>query len=121
MTRKSSSGRTWATTAARAADSKKAVDIVVLDIGRSSDLADYVVIAGVESSAQLGAVQNAVEDDLKAIGGRLLRRDGRPRDRWMALDYGSVLVHILMLEAREFYRLDQLWAEAKRVAWEKRS
>lgn len=112
--------KTSAVRAARAADDKKALDVAVLDIQAASDVADYVVIASVESSAQLNAVQQAVEEALDAQGRSVLRRDGRPRDRWMVLDYGGLLVHILLVEAREFFRLDQLWESARRVSWSKR-
>lgn len=111
--------RSLAILAARAADDKKALDIVVLDTHAASDVADFVVIAGVESSAQLMAVQGAVEDALREEGHRPLRRDGRKRDRWVAIDFGAVMVHVLMTEAREFYRLDQLWESAKSVKWKK--
>ena len=111
--------KTLAIHAARAADDKKALDIVVLDIHAASDIADFVVIAGAESSAQMHAVEGAVEDALRELGYKPLRRDGRPRDRWMAIDYGAVFVHVLLTEAREFYRLEQLWDTAKKVTWKK--
>ena len=115
-----SSYRTLAIQAARAADEKKGIDIVVLDIHASSDLTDFVVIASAESSAQQAALQNAIEEALREKGLRPLHRDGTPRDRWMVVDYGAIMVHILLTEAREFYRLDQLWETSKKVAWEKR-
>src|SRR4051794_488454 len=112
--------RTLAVQAARAADDKKALDIIVLDIHASSDIADFVVIASAESAAQMNAVERGVEDAVRELGYRPLRRDGKPRDRWMAIDYGAVFVHVLLTEAREFYRLEQLWESAKKVAWVKR-
>jgi len=105
--------------AARAADEKKAVDIRVLELGNVSDVADYLVIAGAESSAQMGAIEGQIEEDLAPYGLKPLRRDGRSRDRWLAVDYGNLLVHILMPHAREFYRLEQLWENAKDIKWEK--
>jgi ribosome-associated protein len=113
--------RAFAIQAARAADEKKGIDIVVLDIHASSDLTDFVVIASAESSAQQSALQRAIEDVLRQKGLRALHRDGGPRDRWMVVDYGAIMVHILLAEARDFYRLDQLWETSKKVAWEKRS
>jgi ribosome-associated protein len=112
--------RALAIQAARAADDKKGIDIVVLDIHSSSDLTDFVVIASAESSAQQAALQREIEEVLRAKGLRPLHRDGHPRDRWMVVDYGSIMVHILLVEAREFYRLDQLWETSKKVTWEKR-
>jgi ribosome-associated protein len=112
--------RTLAVQAARAADEKKGIDIVVLDIHASSDLADFVVIASAESAAQQSALQRAIEEVLHEKGLRALHRDGTPRGRWTVVDYGAIMVHILLSEAREFYRLDQLWETSKKVAWEKR-
>jgi len=119
--------RAVAISAARAADDKKALDVVVLDVHAASDVTDYVVIASAESSAQLSAIESAVEEALKEKGYRPIRRDGRARNirpsfsggGWLAIDYGAVFVHILLTDAREFYRLDQLWETAKQVKWEK--
>jgi ribosome-associated protein len=55
---------------------------------------------------------------LEEEGIRLLRRDGRGSGRWIALDYGGIVVHVLLTEAREFYRLEQMWEEGKVVEWE---
>jgi len=112
--------RKIAIAAARAADEKIGIDIVLLDIGAKSDVADYLLIVGVESAAQMGAIEGQIEEDLKALGHRALRRDGTSRERrWMAIDYGNLLVHLLMPQARELYRLDQLWESAKKVNWKK--
>ena len=107
--------------AARAADDKKALDIVVLGLGEENDLADYFVLATVESTSQMGAVESSVEEALREAGSRPLHRDGmtRSRARWMVLDYGSIMVHVFLPEARDLYRLDKLWEEAKTVRWEK--
>ena len=110
--------RRLARAAAAAADDKKAVDVLILDIRKESDLADYMVIAGAQSSAQMDALSDAVEESLLDLGTKALHREGRPKDRWMALDYGGVVVHLLLLEARAFYRLESLWEKAKRVPWD---
>ena len=110
--------RKLARAAARAAESKKAVDVIVFDIRNESDIADYMVIAGAQSSAQMGALSDVVEEALGEQGLEVLHRDGRPRDRWMALDYGALVVHLLLTQAREFYRLESLWEKAKIVKWE---
>jgi ribosome-associated protein len=112
--------RTLAIQAARAADDKKGLDIVVLDIHTASDIADFVVIVSAEASSHMNAIEYAIEAALKAYGYRPVRRDGRPRDRWMALDYGALFVHVMLTEAREFYRLEQLWESAKKIKWARR-
>ena len=62
--------RAIAIAAARAADDKKAIDVLVLDLGKTSDIADFVVIAGAESSAQMGAIESQIEEDLRELGSR---------------------------------------------------
>jgi ribosome-associated protein len=105
--------------AARAAAEKKAEKIVVLDIGRESDVADFMVIAGATSSAQMNAIQSSIEEALRRQGVRLLRQEGHSGDRWIALDFGGLVVHILLPEARDFYRLEQMWENPRRVRWER--
>ena len=109
--------RQLAKAAAHAADEKKAVDVVVLDIRKESDVADFVVIAGAESTAQMKAVQASITDVLEKLGLFPLRQEGRATARWLAMDYGGMVIHILMPHARLFYRLESLWEKAKSVKW----
>ncbi len=109
--------RRLAKAAALAADDKKADHVVILDIRKESDVTDYVVIAGAESSAQMKAVRASVTDALEREGLRPVHQEGRPTDRWMALDYGGMVIHILVPRARHFYRLESLWEKAKPVKW----
>ena len=104
--------------AAAAASEKKAVDIVVLDIRKDSDVADFMIVAGAESSPQLRAIYEGVVARLQDIGIRLLRQDGHAKDRWIALDYGGLLVHILLSEARAFYRLEHMWDGPRTMVWQ---
>jgi len=116
MKKKNVDFRKLAKAAAKAADDKKGIEILVLDIRKDSDVADYVVIAGADSTAQLRAIEGAVEDGVEAELGLLpLHKEARPQNRWHALDYGGVLVHILLSDAREFYRLESLWEKQKVV------
>jgi len=110
--------RKLARAAAAAADDKKAEDVIILDVRRESDVADYMVIAGAQSSTQLTALSEAVQGALHLLGVKSLHREGRARDRWVALDYGGLVVHILLMQARDFYRLENLWENAKPVKWE---
>jgi ribosome-associated protein len=109
--------RKLAKAAAVAVDDKKAVDVLVLDIRKESDVADYMVIAGAQSSTQLRALFDGVEASLLELGIKPLHREGKARNRWLVLDYGGLVVHILSGEAREFYRLESLWEKAKLVKW----
>ena len=105
--------RKAAKSAAIAALDKKAQSVLVLDIRKESDLADYVVVAGAESTAQMKAICASIQEALEAKGLRPLRRDGHTSGRWMVLDYGALIVHLLMPDARRFYRLESLWEKAK--------
>jgi ribosome-associated protein len=107
--------------ALHAAEEKKGVHPIVLDLRKNSDVSDYMLIVTAESSAQMRAIADSIEDELKASGARLLRREGNPGSRWLAMDYGGLVVHILMPEAREFYRLEQMWEEARPVAHKPRA
>jgi ribosome-associated protein len=104
--------------AARAASDKKAEDIVLYHIRRISGLADFLLLATVDSSAQLEAVEDNIERALKEKGILLVRRDGRASERWRVLDYGGLLIHLMHRDAREFYALDRLYIDARRAAWE---
>jgi ribosome-associated protein len=110
--------REGAKQAARAAAEKKALDILIYDVRRNSDVADYMVILGADSSTHMRAVYEGIVAALQDTGMHPLRQDGHVNNRWIALDYGGFLVHILLPEARTFYRLENLWESPRRVAWE---
>jgi ribosome-associated protein len=104
--------------AARAAAEKKAIDILLLDVRKDSDITDYMLIAGADSSPQVRAIYEGIVGRLQDQGMRVLHQDGHARDRWIAIDYGGLLVHILLTEVREFYRLEHMWENPHRVEWE---
>ena len=112
--------RKMAKVAARAADDKKAVEVLLLDIREESDVADYMVVAEAQSSAQMNALSESVEEALGDLGLKVLHREGRPRNQWIVLDFGGLVVHLLLTQARQFYRLESLWEKAKLVRWEAR-
>ncbi len=91
----------------RAADSKRAEDIVALDVQNISLLADYFVIMQAGSERQVKAVHEANED-IKSVEGK----DGA---NWILLDLGDVIVHVFKEETRQFYNLEKLWSDAPLV------
>lgn len=109
--------RRLALLAAETLDVKKAEDVLVLDLRAHTPVADYFVIASAQTSVQIRAVTDAVEDALTGAGGRLLGREGHARARWVLLDFGPVVVHIFGPEARRLYSLERLWADALIVEW----
>lgn len=110
--------RALALAAASAAADKKAQDITILDLGDLLGITDYFVIVSAANERQLGTVASEVERSLKAGGRAPERREGAKETGWILLDYGDVVVHAFTGEQREFYRLERLWSDAPRVAFE---
>ncbi len=97
-----------------ALDDKRAKDIAVLDLSGVSESLDWFVLASGESSLQLQALEEAVLERLKGMGRRPRGVEG-PSQRWLLIDYGDLVVHLMSPEAREFYDLEGLWADAERL------
>ncbi len=94
------------------ASDKKASDIVLLEIGELTTLADYFVICSGTSERQLGAIADGIVGGLRDEGLRPIGREGSANAHWLLIDYGSVIVHVMAQPEREFYQLEKLWAEA---------
>ncbi len=92
-------------------DEKKARDIIIIDIGNKSVIADYFVIASGRSTTAVKALVDNVDEKLSKEGIEPLRRDGFSEAKWIAVDYGSVIVHVFHEETREYYRLERLWID----------
>lgn len=100
----------------RTLDSKKASDIVVVDIAHLTIVADRFIICSGRSTTQVKGLAGAVEEELsKNHGIEPLRTEGVGEGRWAVLDYGSILVHIFHEETRQLYTLEQLWADGGNV------
>ena len=93
-------------------DAKLAEDVLILDIGSFTPVADYFVIGSAETGVQIRAISEAVEEAMDGVGARLLAKEGHARARWVLLDFGLVVVHIFGPEARALYSLERLWADA---------
>ena len=104
-----------AKTIAKILDSKKAQDIKVLKVRDLTVLADYFVIASGGSTTQVGALFDEVDFQMGNAGTEPLRVEGAATRNWVLLDYGAVVVHIFYPEAREFYALERMWADADPV------
>jgi ribosome-associated protein len=110
--------RDLACLAARAAASKQGEAIVVLDVRDLITITDYFVIASATSDRQVDAVADEVARSLKGQGARPVRREGEPTTGWVLLDFVDFVVHVFRTEERDFYRLENLWADAPVVDWE---
>jgi ribosome-associated protein len=103
--------------AADAADDRKAEDMTLIDISQVSVLADYLLIVSGYSKVQLRAISNSIIDKLEEEYDRPpLRKEGQDRGGWILLDYGDLIVHIMMPEQREFYTLEAFWGHGEIVA-----
>lgn len=103
------------TLARRCADlmlSKKAKDVVMLDIRKLTDMTDFFVICTADSDTQLKAIADAVLDGLAEYGIKPYRTEGWQGGQWIILDFVEMVAHILHREAREFYKIERLWADA---------
>ncbi|AWR87388.1 ribosome silencing factor [Meiothermus taiwanensis] len=98
-----------------ALEDKKAENVVVLDLTGVSDTLDYFVIATGTSQPHLQALERAVREKLLEDHGIRANNVEGPSPRWVLLDYGPVLVHLMSAEAREYYDLEGFWADAKRI------
>ena len=92
-------------------DEKKASDIVIIDLSEKSIIADYFVIASGRSTTAVKSLTDNVDEKLSKEGIEPLRRDGFSEAKWIAVDYGSVILHVSHEETREYYRLERLWID----------
>ena len=97
------------------ASDKLASDIVMLDIRKATDFADYFVILTAESTRQMETVAGELEGAVKRVGVSLHHREGTPRSGWILLDFGDVIVHLFGPEEREFYRIEDIWSSSQEV------
>jgi len=99
----------------RILDAKKADDIVTLDIGGQTSLADYFVIASGKNTTLVKTLAEEIEEKLSGIGIEPRRIEGASSCMWILMDYSDVIVHVFYSETRDFYCLERLWADASRV------
>lgn len=108
-------GLTLLKTAAEGAASKKASDLVGLDLRGLEGVADYFLICSAGSEPQVKAIAEAVEEKLRALGARPWHVEGREGRRWVLLDYVDLVVHVFHEKTREYYLLERLWGDARSV------
>ena len=99
----------------KALDSKKGMDIKLLRIDEVSTLADYFLICTGTSNTHVRTLCDFAEYTLEQLGEPMLGREGHRGNSWELLDFGSIVVHVFTDEARKFYDLERLWADAEQV------
>lgn len=101
---------------AGAADSKKAFEILVLDLSKLTFICDYFVICSGSNSTQVGAIAEGIGQDLAKAGVHPSHVEGATGANWVLMDYGDVVVHVFEEQTRTYYSLEKLWGEAPRIA-----
>ncbi len=91
---------------------KKAYDLVLMEVGQFTSLADYFLVCTGRSDTQVQAITQSIEENLGRLGIRPLSVEGYTTGQWAVLDYGDVVVHIFYEPVREFYALERLWSRA---------
>ena len=98
-----------------AADDKKALDIVLLDLRKAGGFADYFLLCSGANARQIRAIADAVKEAVEGAGSKPAHVEGYDRSEWVLLDYFDFIVHIFAPETRRFYGLERLWGNAERV------
>ncbi len=97
--------------AAQAAADKLASDILLLDVSEQLVITDVFLLASAPSDRQVLAVVDGIEDRLRELGAKPIRREGASEARWVLLDFGDIVVHVQHQEERVFYALERLWKD----------
>jgi len=106
-----------AQTAAQAAADKLATDIVLLDVSDKLVITDAFVLASAPTERAVSAIVDAVEEAMRRLGAKPVRREGEREARWVLLDFVDVVVHVQHAEERVFYSLERLWKDCPAIPW----
>jgi ribosome-associated protein len=106
-----------AVAAARVADERKAENISLLDVRKTSNVTDYLIVATALSRPHIESLEQKITEALEEAGLNVHHRSRPKTDAWRVLDFGGVMIHLMSAEARELYALERLHDGAKEVAW----
>ena len=99
----------------RIADEKKAEEILILDVGNISSITNYFVLCSGNNFRQNKSISDDIYDSLSAMEVKPLHTEGKSGSGWILMDYGDVIINIFLPEIREFYDLEGLWGDAKKL------
>jgi len=99
----------------KAALGRKALGLVVLDVRELTSVADVFIICSGRSNRQVTAIAEFIITELKKAGKKPLSVEGKKEGHWVLLDYGHVIIHVFYESVRNFYDLEGLWVDAKRI------
>ena len=111
--------RQLALLAAETCDEKKAKDIVILDVRKITSISDYFIVCSTSNERQARAIAEDLRLKMRDLGKRELGVEGIQEGRWVLQDFADIVLHIFHESQREFYDIEGLWADAKRVLWKK--
>ena len=95
--------------------SRKAYDIVKIDVSEKTSIADYFIVASGRSSTQLKSLAEFCEEQAEKSGATIVRKEGIADARWIVIDFGDVILHLFNDETRLFYHLERLWGEGEKI------
>ena len=101
--------------AARAGSDKRGENICAFDVSEQLAITDAFLLVSATNERQVGAIVDAVEDALREVGSKPIRREGQRDGRWVLLDYGEIVVHVQHEEERQFYALERLWRDCPAI------
>ena len=101
--------------AAEAAIDKLALQVSAFDVSVQLAITDAFVLASASNERQVNAIVDEVEDKLREVGAKPIRREGHREGRWVLLDYGEIVVHVQHEEERQFYALERLWRDCPSI------
>lgn len=96
----------------KALEDKKALNIEVIDVSEKTSLGDYFIIASCQSTVQVRACVDEIEEKMEEAGYTVSHKEGYRGGSWILMDYHEIIVHVMQQEAREFYSLEHLWDDA---------
>ncbi|AEV95387.1 ribosome silencing factor [Pediococcus claussenii] len=99
----------------KAADNKRAENIIALEMNEVSTLAEYFVIANADSERQVSAIADEITEQAKNNSVKIYRVEGQKASQWILIDLGEVVVNVFQTEQRKYYNLEKLWSEAKKI------
>lgn len=104
--------------ASKAAEDKKAWDLVTLDMSDSSLMADYFVICSARNNRQSQSIADNIEEQMEKNGYDVRHVEGYREGKWILIDAGEVIAHVFVEQDRQYYDLENLWCDAPRIAYE---
>jgi ribosome-associated protein len=105
--------------AAKTAADNKGQDILVLDLRKITPIFDFFVIATGSSRRQVHTIVEEIDAAMRKAGDTRTSVEGYDTSKWVVQDYGDVLAHVFDPETRDYYKMEELWADAKKIDWER--